>query len=171
MNASDFDRHYVRVLNDLYPNRDAGFAIIMISMPLLERYIRQKAGIGTSSLNENFYKDFVRVFPEARDVSTAKQLWAAFRHGFLHQGTMSVEASGTILPAAYLTHDMDAAFRIRHDGSLVLHPVLFSQKTVTEIQNNFSVFSGTAAGAPPLPEVVRLDPITIPTAYSGNRQP
>lgn len=172
MQPADFDKHFVKVLGSLYGNRDAGYAVIMISMPLLERYLRQKVCIGTNSLADSFYNEFVRLFPSAKDVPTAKQLWAAYRHGFLHQGTMSTEtSSGVSLPAAYLTHDMADAIAIRADGSFLLHPDLFSKRAVAEIVANFLVYRGTVAGAPPLPQVQRLDPVTIPAAYSGNRPP
>jgi hypothetical protein len=41
---------YAEVLEDLYPKRSAGIAALMISLPLLERYIRQKTdSVQTSS--------------------------------------------------------------------------------------------------------------------------
>jgi hypothetical protein len=60
-------------------------------------------------------------------------------------------------------------FEIRPDGSLQVHPVLLSREIVCTIEADFAVFAGTAAGAPPLPKVERLDPVTIPSAYLGTR--
>ena len=116
--------------------------------------------------------EFLRLFPAAKDVPTAKQLWAAYRHGFLHQGTMNIETSGdTPLPTACLTHDIADAIEIRAGGIFVLHPDRFSERTVAEIVADYPVFRGTVAGAPPLPHVQRLDPVMIPSFYSGNRPP
>ena len=53
------------------------------------------------------------------------------------------------------------------DGSFCVHPVLFSQAVVREIEADFPVFAGIAAGAPPLAKVERLDPVTIPSSYIG----
>jgi len=38
----NFRDWYVKTLESLYPERDAGIAVLMISMPLLERYLRQR---------------------------------------------------------------------------------------------------------------------------------
>jgi hypothetical protein len=40
----NFHAWYVKTLESLYPERNAGIAILMISTPLLERYLRQKNG-------------------------------------------------------------------------------------------------------------------------------
>ena len=41
-NIENFKSWYVQVLEMLYEHRDAGIAVLMISLPLLERYIRRK---------------------------------------------------------------------------------------------------------------------------------
>jgi hypothetical protein len=40
----NFQAWYVNILESLYDNRAAGIAVLMISTPLLERYLRQKNG-------------------------------------------------------------------------------------------------------------------------------
>ena len=41
----DFTRWDKKPLNVLYDYTDAGFPILMITLPLLERYLRQKSGV------------------------------------------------------------------------------------------------------------------------------
>jgi hypothetical protein len=42
-NKEDFLKWRKQPLEQLYSNPDAGFAIMVISLPLLERYLRQKS--------------------------------------------------------------------------------------------------------------------------------
>jgi hypothetical protein len=44
-NIENFKAWYVDVLVILYPRRDAGVAVLMISLPLPERYLRRKRGL------------------------------------------------------------------------------------------------------------------------------
>ena len=88
----------------------------------------------------------------------------------MHQATLSAFAvGGAALPVGWLTHDTEEAFAIRQDGSFQVHPVLLTQAIVHAIEGDFAVFAGTAAGAPALARVERLDPVTIPSAYLGTR--
>lgn len=165
----DFKAWYVDTLNRLYPIRDAGLAVFMISLPLAERYLRQKNGLAPEQpVSDAFMLDLVRMFPALRDVPLARQFWAAYRHGLLHQATLSLETNkGTALPVARLTHDIADPIQVLGDGSLCVNPVLFSKAVTSEIESNFAVFSGAAFGAPPLPSVMRIDPIAIPSTYIG----
>jgi hypothetical protein len=166
-----FKAWYADVLAGLYPNREAGIAALMLSLPLAERYVRQKNHVGPESEMTNAcMTSLIAIFPALRDVATARQFWAVYRHGFLHQATLSgVARGGASLPVGWLTHDTAEAFEIRPDGSFRVHPVLISQGIVSAIEADFAVFAGTAAGAPPLPRVERLDPVTIPSTYLGTR--
>jgi hypothetical protein len=112
----------------------------------------------------------IAILPALRNVATARQFWAVYRHGFLHQATLSALArGGAALPVGWLTHDTANPFEIRSDGSFQVHPVLLSQEIVRAIEADFAAFAGTAAGAPPLARVERLDPVTIPSTYLGTR--
>jgi hypothetical protein len=165
----NFQSWYVDVLNALYPTRSAGMAVFMVSLPLAERYLRQKNGLGPdANLSDDVMKDLVRIFPGLRNVAEARQFWGIYRNGFLHQATLSrTTRNGTELPSGSLTHDTAEAVQIRPDGCFCVHPVLFSQTIVREIEADFTIFAGVTAGAPPLPSVVRLDPVSIPSTYIG----
>lgn len=159
------------VLAGLYPNQNAGIAVFMISLPLAERYLRQKRNVGPDrDLTDDCMSDLVNIFAALQGVPTARKFWATYCHGFLHQATLSTSTrSGTPLPVGWLTHNMSEAVQIRPDGSFCVQPVLFSQTIIRMIEADFAVFAGIAAGAPPLPNIERLDPVTIPSNYIGTR--
>jgi len=166
-----FKAWYEDVLAMLYPYRDAGIAIFMISLPLTERYLRQKSNLGPDAdLSDDFMRRLVKIFCTLKDEATARQFWAVYRHGFLHQATLSRSTRrGTPLPIGWLTHDISEAIQIMPDGSFCMHPVLFSQKIVNEIRADFAAFAGTVAGAPPLARVEPFNPITLHSTPIGTR--
>jgi len=151
----NFRAWYANVLAGLYGNRDAGLAIFMLSLPLAERYLRQRAGVGPDDLlDDRFMDELVRLFPVLADALTARDFWAAYRHGFLHQATLScVARSGRSLRRGALTHDAPDALVVASDEFCV-NPVLFSQRIIGEIESNFVVFVGAGTSAPPLPQTV-----------------
>lgn len=164
----NFKAWYEDVLTALYPNPNAGIAALMLSLPLGERFLRQKNHVAPGSpLTDACMVSLIAIVPELRDIATARQFWAVYRHGFLHQATLSATAGGVSLPVGWLTHTTAAPFEIRRDGSFQIHPVLLSQAIVRAIRAEFDVFAGTAAGAPALPRIVNLDPVTIPSTYQG----
>jgi hypothetical protein len=167
----NFKAWFGDVLTALYPNRNAGIPVLMLSLPLAERYLRQKNKVGPGShLTRACMRTLIAILPALRDVATARDFWAVYRHGFLHQATLSaVAGGGASLPVGWLTHDTAEPFLIRSDGSFQVHPVLLSQVIVGAIEADFAVFAGTAAGAPPLAKAERLDPVTIPSTYLGTR--
>jgi hypothetical protein len=167
----NFKAWYVDVLTTLYPKRNAGIAVFMLSLPLAERYLRQKNNLGPdANLDDAFMWSLCAIFPVLRDAPTARKFWAIYRNGFLHQATLSTcTPKGAALPVGWLTHDTTDAIQIRSDGSFCVHPVLFSEAIVREIEKDFAVFAGVAAGAPALAAVARLDPVTIPSTYIGTR--
>jgi len=102
------------------------------------------------------------IFPVLRDAATAMQFWNIYRNGFLHQATLSTcTRTSATLPVGWLTHDIADAIQIKSDSSFCVHPVLFSETIVREIEKDSAVFAGVAAGAPALATVANLDPVTI----------
>jgi hypothetical protein len=167
----NFKAWYADVLKTLYPNRNAGIAVFMLSLPLAERHLRQKNNLGPNApVDEAFMSSLCVIFPVLRDAATARQFWNVYRNGFLHQATLSTcTRKGATLPVGWLTHDIADAIQIRPDGSFCVHPVLFSEAIVREIEKDFAVFAGVGTGAPALATVANLDPVTIPSTYIGTR--
>src|SRR5690349_7539021 len=104
----NFKAWYADVLTTLYPMRNAGIAVFMLSLPLAERYLRQKNNLGPDAvLDDAFMKSLCAIFPVLQDVRTSRQFWTVYRHGFLHQATLSTcTRSGAALPVGWLTHDI-----------------------------------------------------------------
>jgi hypothetical protein len=52
-------------LEPLRDKGDAGFIFAVVSLPLLERYLREKSGAGqASTLPQEFFDELVALFPE-----------------------------------------------------------------------------------------------------------
>jgi hypothetical protein len=156
----NFRAWYVQVLESLYPQRTAGIAVVMISLPLLERYIRQKTGLSPSESIDLRCMPILRsVFPVLSNDATAQDFWQVYRNGFLHQATLSLQTGkGRTLPAGSLTHDIGVPVKLELDGSFVIQPVLFSKRVVEKIEADFNTFAGAGAPAPNLLHVVASAP-------------
>lgn len=166
--SENFKAWYIDVLTSLYPSRDAGFAILMIAFPLLERYLRQKLQLPAQApLQDPFYNELIKVFPQLPDIPTAKNFWQVYRNGILHEVTLSKQnRRGNQMPVGWLSHDK-AMVSIESDGSFCIHPVLFSKHVVQTIETDFAVFEGTTTSQSPLPKVKEIpisrDPIILGT--------
>jgi hypothetical protein len=143
--STDYDNFkswYVDVLTKLFPDREAGFAILMISFPLLERLLRNRAGLLPGrNLVEPFYAELLVLFKELQTTDTAKEFWNIYRNGLLHQVSMSRQKiNGDILPIGWLSHDKPG-ITVDDRGSFWIHPVDFAKKVIDEINADFDSFS------------------------------
>jgi hypothetical protein len=164
-NLKNFKTWYVQVLEGLYENRDAGIVILMIVLPLLERYLRRKHRVAEGKkLNTTAMVGLCAMFPALQTAKQAQLFWDVFRNGFLHHATVSRSKKGVALPGGFLTHDIAEPIRVGLDRRITVNPVAFSKTVLGTILGDFATFE---ADAPPLPQVVRLDPITIPSTYVG----
>lgn len=165
-NFENFKAWYVQVLEGLYEKPDAGIAVLMISLPLLERYLRRKHRLTPAdNMTDDAMGGLCAMFPGFGAIAQARKFWNVYRHGFLHQATVSRNAKGgAVLPDGWLTLDIAEPIRVEPDGSFTVNPVVFSKKVIDIISNDFSTFE---AGEPRLPQVARRDPITIPSIYLG----
>lgn len=161
MDLSEFRRWYIDVLERLYPERDSGFAIMLITIPILERYIRCKLRIPRGgSIGEKGIQAICQLFPEPESTAAIKSVWECARHGLLHQLTFFSETRSNVqLPVVRLTHDILVAMRIEDDDSISIHPVYFSKRVVRAVLEDFATFSSNADDSiSPLPEVLPMDP-------------
>lgn len=163
-NLKNFRSWYVTPLKALYRRRNSGIAALMISMPLLERFLRQKSGLaGGQNLTPAFHERFRGAFPALQNAAKAKQCWIVFRHGFLHQVSLNmVSLDGAALPTSgKLTHDINQSIQILEDGTFVLNPVEFSKRVIEIIEEDFAAFAGAGSAAPELPHEAEA---TIPVS-------
>ena len=136
----------------------------MISLPLLERYLRRKHNLGPDDSMTNAMGGLCAVFPALGAVAQARDFWHVYRNGFLHQATVSSTKRGASLPGGWLSHDIAEPIRVETDGAFTVNPVRFSKIVIDTISGDFASFE---ADAPPLPQVARRDPVTIPSTYVG----
>lgn len=133
-----FHLWYRSVLEKMFDDQNAGFAILMITLPLLERYSFGKTGgRADGKLGEPEKKVIMGLFPEIKYLSQVGLLWKAYRHGLLHQVTLF---SGQ-KPVGWVNHDIPNALEI--DGKrMVIHPAKFAQRVLEVIENDFETFCG-----------------------------
>ena len=155
-NRENFENWFVEILKGLYPERNAGFATLMISFPLLERYLRQKSGIGEKVLETPFYNELVKVIPELGDETKARNFWQVFRNGLLHQVAISTEDHhGNQMPPGILSHDFPKTVEIDSQGRFRVRPVELSERIISTIQGDFAVYESTSASPHHRPPRVR----------------
>jgi hypothetical protein len=163
----NFRAWYVSVLQSLYPIRDTGLATMLVSFPLLERYLRQKnRRTPSDKLNPQCMETLRQIFSVLPDAATATKFWSVYRNGLLHRATLSLRTEGgRVLPDS-LTHDISVPVQIEPDGSFVVHPKLFSEIVVRTIEADFQTFAGTGSPGHGLPKVVQTFPLpqgVVPT--------
>jgi hypothetical protein len=162
---SNFREWYVDVLESLYPKRASGIAALMISFPLLERYLRQTNGLKPDQdLNDSCMDTLKTLFAALPDTATAWDFWRVYRNGLLHQATLSTHTrKGKILPAGSMTHSLGVPLAVKPNGGFILQPVLFSKEVVRAIETNFRIFDGAGTSGPRLPRVEKtaLPPIGL----------
>ena len=151
---ANFDAWYKKVLDLLYPHRDAGFAILLIAFPLLERYLRQRTGLTSDQpLSDAFFDELIRLFPSLKTSTTARNFWQIYRNGLLHEITLSRQArKGTPMPVGWVSHDKPL-ITIETDGSIWINPVEFAKQVIATIEADFATFEGTSASSARLPTV------------------
>jgi len=166
----NFKSWYVDTLLKLYPNRNSGFAILMVAFPLLERYLRHKNGLThRENLSNGCMDQLCSMFPALTNTETAWKFWNIYRNGILHQVTLSrVNRRGTDMPDGWLSHDIHSAIDIESDGSFLIHPVLFTKHIIDIIESDFDTFVQGSAASTKLPKV-KPHPTATKTGQGGQR--
>lgn len=144
----NFKLWYSNIVRGLYPTRDAGFVLVMVAFPLLERYVRQKIGFFGSNLNPAAHDELARLIPELGSREHAKEFWKVYRHGLLH----------VVTSEGWLSHDGPASVII-DSGRFLLHPVKFAEQVLKIIEDDFETFAGRRPEIA-FPEVYENIPLT-----------
>ena len=149
-----FEKWFKEPLERLYSDEHSGFVILMISLPLLERYLRSKTGIDESpQLDSRFHQHLVQMFPALGDVPTAKIFWRIYRHGLLHQATLKSE-QGTVEVSVRSRATSPITVLSTSDGwKFQVSPELLSRQVLAEIETHFSIFEAPASAEHPLSTV------------------
>ncbi len=150
----NFEDWYKAILEGLYSNPNAGFVILMVAFPLLERYLREKSGVHEGSRNDSFHKELAAVFPELKSQKDPPHFWQVYRNGLLHQVTFSKRKNrqGIKLPDGWVSNK-GAAVSIDSNGDFWVHPSQFAKRVIDTIEKDFPTFEGQHSPDHPLPSV------------------
>ena len=141
MTKKEFNDWYVSVLTDLYV-KQAGFPILLISFPILERYLRQVSGVGESRLNDQFYVTLKDMFGSLINRNIAKQFWHIYRNGLLHQVTFSQrnQRDEELTPAC-ITFDQEQPIQYKNKIFSV-NPISFSERVIQCVSSDYEEMTG-----------------------------
>lgn len=151
-NKDNFNLWFRDILKLLYDKENAGFPILMITFPLLERYLRSKSGLSyDDNLDPCFYDQLVKLFPELKDNKNATLFWNVYRNGILHQSTLSEkDRKGKTMPSGGLTSNIKESIEIDSNDDFSVNPVKFAKKVITTIDKDFSTFEALGVSTPKL---------------------
>lgn len=168
INEQHFQKWFKFPLEQLYKISDAGFAIMILSLPLLERYLMEKSGSFESrTLSDAFFHEFIKLFPSLGTEQKAKMFWYACRHGLLHQVTFRQGKTKTDepLPKIALTGEITEMQYKEKEENFYLNPYWFSKSIISLIESDFSTFEGASSLNHKLPQVGSL---TVSVSASEN---
>jgi len=147
-----FRRWYKEPIETLIANEHAGFAVLTLTLPVLERFTRNRAKIGPEEnlpKSSEFYKELVRLFPGFKYPDYAFEFWRLYRHGLLHQATLNGKCT-FIKDDGPLVQYWNGAFTVSANK--------LAKRVLSIVGNDLSTFEGSG---PPLPTV------TLSSARSG----
>jgi hypothetical protein len=155
---ANFNKWFYQPLHMLIPERDAGFAVLLIAFPLLERYL--KGVSGSKAGTTDFENALLAWLPELESQRNAELFWAMYRHGLLHNLTA---------PKANFKLSHDALIvELSRDGTVWLNPQLFAERVLQSIGTNFSAYE---TGGTPLPIVAEHIEPSFGLSYLGTSTP
>jgi hypothetical protein len=149
MTQTEFDNWFAEPLMTLNAQPHGAFAVLMIALPLTERYLREKSGCHESDLDARFYVEFVKLFPTLT-TDLAKKFWHCYRNGLLHQATFSLQnRKGVMMPQAWISSNLPGtSATTNYDDAndvFVLLPKEYSEEIVRLIRADFQTFLGTGS--------------------------
>lgn len=150
-NREMFRQQFKEPIELLIAKKHTGFALMMITLPLLERLLRGRTQLKDArKLTEPFYTELFRIFPALKNVEGAKALWQSFRNGILHQATFSLKRSGSdvdfsgIIGFQELSGPAVALARSGTPGHehivCMVDPATFSKTVLVEVENDLETF-------------------------------
>jgi hypothetical protein len=147
----NFNLWFRKVIENIYENENAGFPLLMLTFPLLERYLRSKSEIFDSpTLGEPFFKALLNLFPVLRNTEIARKFWQVYRNGILHQATLSQRKNNDIkMPDGGLSGDKNY-IEIDQSGAFWVNPVEFAKRVIDTIDKDFSNFEARSNSNHPL---------------------
>jgi hypothetical protein len=153
-NKETFKLWFSDIIKYLAKNEGAGFSILMITFPLLERYLRSKSNLSAiDPLNSHFYDELLNSFPELNN--NAVKFWNVYRHGILHVATFSKQnRKRDEMPNGGVSRDIKEIIKIDSNGNFCVNPVQFAERVINIIENEFSIFE--ALGVSGIPNIATV---------------
>jgi|SRR3990172_8348881 len=172
----NFVKWFVTPMERLKPDGHAGFIFAIVSLPLLERFLREKSGIGENrSLTSPFYVQLESYFPDL--IGRGQEFWEVYRHALLHQATFKTEkrdTSGVILqvfPEAGLSgYDPRPIYFSPMHNAYYMNPLAFHKRVIDIIQNEFSAYLAPSSPGHPPSTIYHPPPMQHPH-QAGNSAP
>ncbi len=169
-NEKNFKSWFCKPLGKLIQNEHAGIAILMITLPLLERYLRQKSGSHeANTVNDQFHDELLNIFPfsAGSDANARRKdsrlFWQSYRHGLLHQAFFKTKPFDNVTYAVEITKATGNAISLdKPNTKIVVNPKILAEKTLEVIWNDFTTFeaSGAPHHEPAKVEAIINDPVS-----------
>lgn len=151
-NKDNFNLWFREIIESLYKNEHAGFSLLMLTFPLLERYLRSKSNTPPSdALNGRFYEELAIFFTALPNKKVAKNFWHVYRNGILHQSTLSQrDRRGINMPGGWLSGDKKEDIHIDSSGAFWVNPVELAKHVMDAIDKDFPIFEAVSISDHPL---------------------
>lgn len=145
MTPQEFENWYEKPIRDMNAYEHGGLAVMMLCLPLLERFLREKSGCREGNLGPAFYAEFKSLFNNL-SVDQVKDFWQVYRNGLLHQATFSEQSrNGTDMPRAWITEpNPEYPHEINYDALakvFVCLPLQFSATVLAKIKADTGTFA------------------------------
>jgi hypothetical protein len=152
----NFRKWFVDALDPLRRKGDAGFIFAFVSLPLLERYLRQKSGAGEAiRLPPQFFVELGKLFPEI--AGREDRMWHCYRNGLLHQAAFSQQKRRqgmvVVLNAALSGHDKRPIYYDISGDCFYMNPEEFFDRVTNTILGDFAAYLGSLSPAHRLPTI------------------
>ena len=160
-----FRQRFKEPIELLITRKHTGFALMMITLPLLERLLRGRSHLKDDLLTEPFYAELFKVFPALEDVKRAKAFWQCFRHGILHQATFSLKRAGhddqDFSGVIGFEELSGPAVTLRRSGDpehivCMVDPVAFARTALAEVEGDLETFQTAEPNKHPIAFVENL---------------
>jgi hypothetical protein len=143
--SEKFRRWYKEPIETLIAKDEhTAFAILTLTLPILERYTRHKVQISTSKLTPSFFDELVRMFPDLQNSTNAQKFWDSYRNGLLHQATLKGDF-------AFVNDDSRMLWC--WDGKFGVSANKFAKRVLSIVGNDLPTFEGYIGYGPQLPTV------------------
>lgn len=153
-----FRRRFKEPIELLITHKHSGFALMMVTLPLLERLLRGRSHLGDDRLDDSFYTELFKVFPVLQDVKGAEALWQSFRNGILHQATFSLKRmreSADFSGIVGLEQLSGSAVALQRSGDpehivCMVDPIAFARAVLAEVESDLETFQGAEPDKHPM---------------------